>query len=160
VVADRAAIPARLADPAFDVARRVILEEDPGVPAPDSSAAGTEAGHVVTYSYRANDIDVDVEAARPCLLVHSENWFPYWKAYEVEPGGERRELPILRANGAIRAIPLEAGRHKLELRFRSEPYELGKTLTGGVLAIVLLALLGAKFLGAKRQGGEVGAPSS
>jgi hypothetical protein len=127
VMADRAAIPARLADPAFDVSTTVILEEDPGF---TLSPGEKEPGTVWSYAYDGNRIHIDVEASRDCLLVHSENWFPYWRVFQGE-----RELPMLRANGAIRAVPLSPGRHELEFRFRSEPYVVGKTIT-------LLTLLG------------------
>ncbi len=152
VEADRSKIAARLADPAFDVARAVILEE----PAPFPSAAGgaaagggaggdstaaageaTEPGRVVSYAYDGNEIRVTVEATRPCLLVHSENWFPYWRA----TSGGGRELPILRANGTIRAIPLEAGAQEIELRYRSDPYERGKWITGATVLLGALVIV-------------------
>ncbi|MEB3323638.1 MAG: hypothetical protein VKI81_12515, partial [Synechococcaceae cyanobacterium] len=129
VIEDRAAIPARLADPAFDVASTVLLEEDPGLA---RNPAGGEPGTVWSYAYDGNRIRIDVEADRDCLLVHSENWFPYWRVFEGD-----RELPILRANGAIRAIPLSPGRHELEFRYRSPPYVLGRAITGFTLLVVI-----------------------
>lgn len=164
-VVDRSKIAARIADPAFDIAKSVVLEEAPAFPSAEvagaaadsgtaSPSAAAEAGRVLSYKYDGNEIHVDVEAARPCLLVHSENWFPYWKATEMangegqggDPAGSNRgegarELPILRANGAIRAIPLEAGAHSITLKYRSEPYERGKWITLGTVGLLAAAIV-------------------
>jgi hypothetical protein len=138
---DRSRIPARIADPSFDVEQRIILESDPGFPSATADSAAAPPGRILTYEYRANDIDVEVETSRPSFLVHSENWFPYWHAFEMQ--GERlgSELPILRANGALRAIPLEPGKHTILLRYMSEPYEKGKLLTLSTLGFLAIGLL-------------------
>jgi hypothetical protein len=136
---DRFAIPGLIADPAFDVERTVVLEEDPGLtPGPEGAGA---PGTVLSYSYDGNRIRVSVDARRPCLLVHAENWFPYWTAWRGE-----EELPILRADGTIRAIPLAAGNHELELRFRSAPYELGKTISLATLAACAIFLAAGRLV--------------
>ena len=135
VEADRSRIPARLVDPAFDVATTVVLEEDPGIP---STHEPDPPGRITGYEYQANEILIDVEVDRECLLVHSENWFPYW---HVRRGDE--ELPLLRANGVIRATPLEPGTHSLRYHFVSPPYEIGKRISWSTLALTGLLLIGA-----------------
>jgi hypothetical protein len=117
----------------FDPAHRAILEVDPGV---TFERGEGEAAIVRSYEYDANVIRVTVDAARPCLLMHSENWFPYWHAFR---GGE--ELPILRADGVIRAIPLPSGTSDLEFRFVSRPFEIGKWITLATLLLLALVLL-------------------
>ncbi|MBZ0267864.1 hypothetical protein K8I85_06900 [bacterium] len=123
-----------LLDPAHDTATQVILEEDPGFPS--APASPSPPGRVVGYEYDGNVIRADIQADRPLLLVHTENWFPYWHAYEGTD-----ELPILRADGAMRAVPLAVGRHEIEFRFRSTPYEIGKWVTIGTLLAIGAALL-------------------
>jgi hypothetical protein len=56
------------------------------------------------------------------------------------------DAPILRAYGVLRAIPLAPGRHEVDLRFVSEPFELGKRVSAGTL----LAALGVLALGLRR----------
>ena len=137
IVGEREEIVPRLLDPSFDAARTVLLEEAPGFPKPAVSTNAT--GMIQEYAYQGNEIEVVVESEKDCLLVHSENWFPYWHAFE---GSD--EIPILRANGAIRAVPLEAGRHEIVFRFRSPPFELGKWIT--LVALMGIgALLGASL---------------
>ena len=58
------------------------------------------------------DFEVEVNMERDGLLFLSENWYPEWKAFE---NGE--ELPIYRADGSFRAVPLERGRHKVRFHF-------------------------------------------
>jgi hypothetical protein len=125
-----AAVSARLLGDDFDPARTVLLEADPGYPSP-SAPRGDDAGRVVAYEYRGNSIVVRVEAARPCLLVHAENWFPYWHCTD----GTGRERDVLRAYGTVRAVALEPGTHELTWTFRSRPYEIGKAVSLSVLGI-------------------------
>lgn len=129
IVADRSAVPERIADPSFDPARSVLLEESPGFP---SVAGEAPPGKIEGYRYLGNEITAQVEVDRPCLLVHAENWFPYWHATV-----DGAETPILRAYGTLRAIPLGPGRHEVDLRFRSAPFEAGKRITGATLLLAL-----------------------
>jgi hypothetical protein len=137
-VGARSEIPRLALEPGFDPATTVLLEEDPGLPGPPGVEVLDPPGTVRAYTYRGNRIDVEVASDRPCLLVHSENWFPYWHVYEGD-----RELPLLRANGTIRAVPLTPGNHALEFRFRSTPYEAGRWVSFSALLVIVLALLGS-----------------
>jgi hypothetical protein len=150
VADDRASIPPRIADPAFDLAGSVILEEAPELsprrgPGPPGNDAGAgvpqePTGRVAAYDYRGNEIRFEVAAPRDGLLVHAENWFPYWTArVDGEPA------PILRANGTLRAVPVPAGSREVVMRFRSAPYELGKAITLTTLAAAALAGIAAGF---------------
>jgi hypothetical protein len=138
---------ARLLADDFDPGRTVLLEQDPAVPK-DTSAG--DVGQVVAVDYEGNAIRVEVDASRPCLLVQAENWFPYWHCTD-ESG---RELPILRAYGAMRAIPLETGRHRLTLSFRSRPYEVGKVVTLATIGVVAALLLVPILRGRGRLTGD------
>ncbi|MAF27225.1 MAG: hypothetical protein CME07_05100 [Gemmatimonadetes bacterium] len=134
VLADQRAVPARLADPEFDPAVTVLLEEEPEFAGLPTAARGDTSGRVTRYEYRGNEIFVDVYAERNSLLVHSENWFPYWHAFEGD-----RELPLLRAYGTVRAIPITPGTHKIRLAFHSAPYEAGKWITLATLFLTGVA---------------------
>jgi len=136
-VMDREAMPARILQPGFDPARTVLLEKPPGFAA--DPADTTSPGRVTATTYDGNTITVDVDATRPALLVHAENWFPYWHAFV-----DGTEETILRAYGTLRAVPVPAGRHEIVFRFVSKPYRLGKDVTLGTLALAgVLALVAA-----------------
>jgi hypothetical protein len=127
----------RMLSPDFDPAREIVLEEEPSFPI---EAGEGEPAIIRSYDYDANEIRVVVDAGRPCLLVHSENWFPYWHAFRSGV-----ELPIYRANGVIRAIPIPAGRSEIVFRFVSRPFEVGMSITWAAVGLFVLTLLGLRL---------------
>ncbi|HSL47965.1 MAG TPA: hypothetical protein VK878_02775, partial [Candidatus Deferrimicrobiaceae bacterium] len=105
------------------LARAVTLAEEPpegtarplSVPAAlaiaeDPPAAGGAALSVTDY--RADRITLDVTAPRPGFVVLSDSFHPRWTARV-----DGRPAPVLRADHLLKAVPLPAGRHTLDLRF-------------------------------------------
>jgi hypothetical protein len=85
---------------------------------------------------------IDAQPSAPGLLVMSETDYPGWSATV-----DGRPAELVRADYALRGVALGAGRHRVELRFRSRPTELG-------LALSLLGLLGLGLLGRGRFRGH------
>lgn len=147
-ILDRERMPARILEPDFDPARTVLLEESPGFTA--DPADTMSPGRVTGTVYDGNVITVEVDTTRPALLVHAENWFPYWHAFV-----DGTEQPILRAYGTLRAVAVPAGRHEIVFRFVSKPYRVGKDVTLATLGIVgLLALVALAAERRRRGDGE------
>lgn len=114
----------RMLDPGFDPAREVVLPE--GVPAPPGEGSPGSA----RLAWLACDaMAVEVDAARPALLVLADAWDPGWRA---RVGG--RLAPVLPANAVFRAVPVPVGRHVVRLSYR--PSGL---LWGGVLGLLGMA---------------------
>jgi len=133
VIADDEAILQRMKRPDFDPHRTVILEEEPqdwqGSVDPSDT---TSPGQVQITRYEPNVIEIAADVKRPAVLVLSENWYPYYRAWV--DGSERK---VYRADYTLRAVTLEPGQHKVVFRFRS-PY-----VTAGVwITIVALGLVG------------------
>ena len=127
----------------FDInpAHTVILES--GSPSrskdPGSAEAGTSSGESVRATrYASNDVDITVKAATPGWLVLTDAWYPGWQA-SVDGGS----VPIEHANFAYRAIRVEAGEHRVSMRFRPATWVQGRivSLVGLVAAVVGLAAL-------------------
>lgn len=99
-------------------------------------AAMDRPGRAGTASLTRPDtqgIEVDVRAERPGLLVVSEAWFPGWSAtVDGEPA------PVLRADGLVLGVPVEAGASDVVLRYRAPGLRLGALVSAGT-AIVLAA---------------------
>src|SRR5579859_4579096 len=77
---------------------------------------------------------VEVQADGPGRLVLSEIIYPGWQAWV-----DGQPAPIVTADGALRAVPLAAGRHQVTFEFRPFTLTLGAALTGlGLLLYVLL----------------------
>jgi uncharacterized membrane protein YfhO len=68
------------------------------------------------------------------LLFVADNWYPEWRAYDGE-----KELPIIRADGTFRSVPLNKGRHAV--RFVYEPKTINKSLGITIASIGIWAIL-------------------
>jgi hypothetical protein len=97
----------RLADPSFDVRGAVTLDRsvelDPGPP----------QGDVRWIRPRGNHLILESRCDRRCLLVLSQTWYPAWEAWV-----DGVPTPVLKADGgALTALVLGPGRHRVELRY-------------------------------------------
>jgi hypothetical protein len=112
-----------LADPAFDPRGEVVLVEGPPSP------PGT--GRARVLARRADAWSVETESDTPAHLVLVEAWDRGWRATV-----DGVEAPVRRANLLFRAVPVPAGRHVVELRYRPRGAIAGAALS----AMTLLGL--------------------
>ena len=77
---------------------------------------------------------IEAVAACPGLLVTGDPWFTGWRAWV-----DGRRTSIQKYQGVIRAVPLEAGAHVIEFRYRpgSVYWGAGLSLLGLALAVFL-----------------------
>lgn len=132
-IKDDAAILSRLKEPGFDPRRTVVLEEMPQgwVPSTDTAAAGTAE----IVKYEPNVIELRAQMARKGVLVLSENWYPWFRAWV-----DGKEQKVYRADYTLRALVLEPGTHKVEFRFKSPYMKAGVWITFISLGLVALAV--------------------
>ena len=115
-----------------DPRRTALLEESP----PELEVpAGTSHEQAVVVTYEANRIGVRTSTPSAGLLLLSEVYYPAWRAYV---DGQRVPLDV--ADGVLRAVPIPAGEHTVELRFESDTLRIGMLISG--LAALLLVGLG------------------
>jgi|WetSurMetagenome_2_1015567.scaffolds.fasta_scaffold01093_7 hypothetical protein len=107
-----------LHSPEFDYGKYVILEEKPLAPV-DSLPPDT-GWNCRIANYSLNKIDIDVSTGKNGLLVLSEIYYPAWTA--VVDG---TPTPLYRADYALRAIPVERGRHTVSCRFSPAVFKKG-----------------------------------
>jgi hypothetical protein len=82
------------------------------------------------------------------VLVVADNWFPAWKA---RVGDE--EVPVLRANHSLRAVPITAGEHTAEFYYESDQLRWSLRLT--LLSLVVVAgLVGMDWMRGRRSAGR------
>ena len=115
----------------------VLLEDE--VPLSDARARFAAANIVF---YTPNEVVVEAELDAPGYLVLSDLWYPGWHA-EVD-GVEK---PVLRANGAYRAISLEGGRHRVRFFYRSDR----NRLAGGITLATAILLVCGQFCYRRRS---------
>lgn len=138
----------RLAADDFDPAQQVLLP---------ASLAGTNfradsgscQGEVVWLEREPEHVRLEVNVDQPCVLVLGELVYPGWRAMV-----DGADAPILRANGLLRALALDAGSHQVAMDFRPLSVTLGALLSLATLLLagVALALLGRRSRRAEQAG--------
>ena len=112
--------------PETDVALRGAADEAP-------SGAGS-SGVLSRVAASASSASADVAADGPGFLLFSRTFFPAWKArIDGVPA------PVLVGNGRDLAVPVAAGRHRVEIRYDPAPFRAGVALQAGALLIGLAA---------------------
>jgi hypothetical protein len=130
VAAPPRAILDSVASGAADIARVTWLEQDPKL-----TLGPVEGAKATITRYGLNDVAVDVETPGPGLLRLADLWYPDWTA-TVDGKPEK----ILKADYLLRAVPVPAGRHRVEFRFRSPALRNGLVLSLASLAATLALL--------------------
>jgi SAM-dependent methyltransferase len=138
----------RLLAPDFDPSTTVLLEQPL---APEFAPRADASGGVRWISPGVNRQVLEVEASAPAILVVSDNFYPAWRARI-----DGRTADLRRANHAFRALPVPAGRHRVEFVYRSGLFagSLAVSLSFGVLLVGALAWSGVARTCASPAGGK------
>jgi hypothetical protein len=142
-----------LLDPAFDIAREVVLSSTPvGPPSPNFQGTSRIVELV------SDRVRIEAELSAPGYVVLVDAFDPGWK---VTLDGA--PVPLLRANVVFRAVQAPAGRHVLQFSYRPAwlMRGLGLSLTAalGLLAIGLGAMWRRDRPGGRRTRSGGGRPS-
>ncbi|MBV9326340.1 MAG: hypothetical protein JO352_21455 [Chloroflexi bacterium] len=137
-VAPGAAIAALVGDPPPDLHTVAVLEEPPPPlrePADATRESATEA------AVGLDRLRIEVLAAAPGLVVTSEIAYPAWHATL-----DGRPVPVLVADGALRAVAVPPGEHTIEMRYQSTALNVGLGITlFTAAALVAVAILQRAF---------------
>lgn len=116
----------------FDPRKVILLENDPrGSVSTAASSFVVESKAKIT-KYSANSIEIDVQTAEPGFLFLSEAHHPGWKAWV-----DGKPARVRRANHMFRAVALEAGSHRVVMKFRPWTFTAGLTVS-----LITLSALG------------------
>lgn len=124
----------RLLDPAADLRSAVEVESPVGLPARAPDGTALQPAEIVVDE--PERVVVRAEATAPALLVLTDTYFPGWEATV-----DGVPAPIVRANGAHRAIAIAPGAHEVELRYRPASLRRGALVSAGSV-FLLTALAG------------------
>ena len=124
-----------LEDAEYDPRREVILTSVPP-PAPVAADPGsTFAAEVRTRWRRSDALSFEVHSSAPGYLVVLEAFDEAWQATV-----DGVPAPVLKANVLFRAVPVPAGVHQVDMRYRPRSFYWGAlaSMTGAVAGALLL----------------------
>ncbi len=123
-----------LARGGVDPRETALLETEP--PALEDPVHPSEDAVSVT-SYEADRIQLSARTTAPGILVVSEVFDSGWRVYV-----DGKRAPLRVADHVLRAVPLAAGEHIVEMRYEPASLRAGVWITAGALALLpVLALM-------------------
>lgn len=132
-----------LSDPRFPVASVALFDTAAAVQGEQLTVAPAPLAITASFSrYDPGHLELELSAPAPAksALIVSENFYPGWRALV-----DGQPVEVHRADLSMMGIALPAGARKVELRFESPRYELGRLITlvsiGIALAAIVLGLL-------------------
>ena len=133
VLGDVRAILSYMDSPGFDPRREVVLEETQPEELVRAAALASRPPAVTISSYGYQEVRIAAELAAPGWVVLADSEHPGWVA-TVDGKG----TPILRADCALRAVTVPAGRHDIVFRYRPASLIYGRLVSS--LCAFLLAI--------------------
>lgn len=110
--------------------RRDVLDAaTPFGPLPDPPPASATADQATVTAYGNHTLAITTDAPAPGFVVLGEIWYPGWQATV-----NGTPVPVLQADGALRAVPIPAGQASVELRFAPRGWRWGGWLA--LLAVI------------------------
>lgn len=105
------------------------------------------AASIQLVDYQPNKLVYQSTNAQPGFAVFSEIYYP--KGWRITVDGQPAE--ILRANYVLRAMPLSAGTHKIEMIFDPAPYRVGNPISAAAGWVVVVMVLGAIGMSLRKE---------
>lgn len=113
----------------------------PAAITPDSSAK------ISLVSYKPNHLIYEYGAATDQMAVFSEIYYDKgWNAYI-----DGHKVPYVRANYLLRAMPLKAGKYRIEFRFEPSSYKTGNNIALASSVILILLIGGYIYSSVKKR---------
>ena len=123
-----------LIGPAFDGQKFVFLPPEARA---FVSVTNQTRAQVVKQRFAAEQVELEVEAADPSLVVISQTYYHRWQAYVDD-----QPARLLRANYAFQAVEVPSGKHRVRLAYHDRALALGALISG----VCLLACLAGWWL--------------
>lgn len=136
-----------LNDSTFDFTKVIVPSELPVLSPGFKSFPDT----VILIEYGENLLRMKVTASQPSILLVNDLYYPAWQATV-----DGKKTKILRAFTSLRAIPINAGEHTVEMHYDDWAFDLGWKITLGTFAVSLVALC----IGKKQKNPEINRGSS
>ncbi len=92
--------------------------------------------------YQINDVVIRSKTDRPSWLVLNDTYFTGWMAFNVQADGAEKDVPINRAYGNFRAVPIGAGESTIHFKYSPMSFKLGLFISfmAWMIVVFLLAI--------------------
>lgn len=97
---------------------------------------------ILLKSYEPNKLVYETSSETAQFAIFSEIYYP--KGWTAKIDG--KEVPYVRANYVLRAMPIPAGEHVVEFTFDPASYRVGNKIAYGSSILLLLAVIGLAFV--------------
>ncbi len=136
-----------------DDALAALKQHDPRMtvildaPKLDSRLRGNDVAPCVltaaeVIDYQINDVVIKSKTDQPAWLVLNDTYFTGWMAFRVNADQSETEVPITRAYGNFRAVPVEAGESTIHFKYSPMSFKLGLFVSfmAWMIVVFLLAI--------------------
>ncbi len=121
-------------------------------PVEAARAADPKAQAITAYGL--NYVVIEAAVDGPSWLILGDAWFPGWKAFvapadtALDDPGLEEAVPVVRAAGNFRAIPLEAGHWRVRFKYSPDSVKIGAffSFLSGMLLLFFILLWGWRYL--------------
>lgn len=134
VITDEEKIKEFMSSDSFDPLKIVVLEENPDLSLDEIVDSSDGKAEIISYSL--NSITLKVSTRKNGYLVLSEIFYPGWNAY-IDGKLEK----VYRANWSLRAIPVRAGDHNIEVRFEPVSFYRGAWITFVTIGLSVIGIV-------------------
>jgi hypothetical protein len=110
-----------LSESNFDGAKVVVLPEEAKSIV---TVTNRTNAHVLDSQFGIQDVNAEVEASEPSLVVVAQTYYHDWRAYV-----DGRPATLLRADYAFQAVQIPAGRHQILLVYEDRAFEIGAAVS-------------------------------
>ncbi len=152
VAEDRAEAFALMDQPTFDPWRTVVLERPP-TPVPQGDSEQVAIG---VSDERVNAVTLELNLSTPAILLITDAYDRGWRAYGLT-GSSQWQYDVMPADGALRAIPLGAGAHRIRLVYAPLSFRIGQWVS--VVSIAVLAFVAGMAVRRRRANLAADAPA-
>jgi hypothetical protein len=108
-------------DPRYDLRGSIILNQQPGVDLPQQAPTGSS---VMVTHFAPEQIQIELQTEQPAVLSLAMVDYPGWQATI-----NGVSVPVLRAYGALMALPIPQGSQIIELTYQPLSFQLGAGLS-------------------------------
>lgn len=133
VVSNEDSIISVIKDSAFDHRSSVVLEQEPTI---TLSGPPSIQPSVTINTFTFNRIQGITTTDKNGLMVISEIFYPSWIALV-----DGKQVPVYRADYALRAIPIPSGKHTFELVYKDKAFTRGLLITIFTVCVTLLIII-------------------